>query len=266
MTKVDYSLLEEAFYLRITDHPHKVFALSLRELQDGTRLDEFIEYYGTIQKATTRQVVSTYFFKFYGWFFSGVQSVMSLNHSELQIELDNIELQVFYNKEYDYYGLCFKLMDASERSVSKGDREKWRSQYQASIFTKNVVPLIECFAKQTNIRERELWGQFVIGVYYGHDKLVSSLTCQQKSGVVDDFLFTTKRIPAEVFKLQKNPLDIEFTMIESLTNSDELVRMKPSCCLYYLTDGAKGKCYTCPRLTKSELEEKRQEYLVSVNK
>ncbi len=260
MTEVKQDLLERHFHIRKTNHPGSVFCVTLSDLLEKEKMEEFIQFYSTKLKAKTKDVAATYFFKYFGSVLAGVQYMLSFSQSFLLLDLKKVELQVFYHVEYHYYGLIFKLHEETELICSNKNRIQMKKEIIEKIYEDNVVPLLEAFVETTNIRNRDLWGQLSLSLYYGHDLLLELAdTDEQKQTVLDDFTFLTKEVNPKIFHLLKNPLDITFTMLEIPNKQGEYYRMKPSCCLYYLTEDAKEKCYTCPRINKFEREKIQKE-------
>lgn len=261
MVILDEKRLEETFSIRKTDHPSSVYAVVLSELQQQEVMNDFIKFYGPKIKALNSDVVATYFCKFYGWVLSGFQYMLSLNCS-FNPCLSNIELQVFYNQEYDYYGLTFKLKESSIVSCAP----EAHKILMEKIYSENVTPLIHEFAANTNVRMKEMWGQLAIGVHYGHDQNMKLAESEgQRKRLDEDFTFLINELDPKYFKENKNPLTIKFHMIESALEPGAYQRMKPTCCLFYQTEGAEAKCYSCPRMSEKEREKRKQEIREKIN-
>ncbi len=265
MTKVDLHLIETEFYcVRFSDHPHKLETLLLSELSHKKIMNEFIDLYSTKIKGVNSDVVATYFCSAYGWFLSSLQYIMSVFDTTYNTLLANIELQIYFDEDEKYYGICFRIVDQKEIFLT-GFREGWRSTTLEQLYAKNVVPLVELLHQATSVRKRELYGQLAIGLYNGHDlnmKLAKSK--EQKEIVQKDFSFLTKELGNHLFGMPKNPLDISFKLIESPREKGVMIKLKPSCCLYYQTEGATTKCYDCPRMSEEERAERKKRILASM--
>ncbi|WP_332696845.1 hypothetical protein [Halalkalibacter lacteus] len=97
-------------------------------------------------------------------------------------------------------------------------------------------------------------------LYFGHDNSLELATSEeQKKKIKNCFVLLTKELESNIYRSNKNPFDIKFHMIESAREPGVYQRMKPSCCLYYQTEGASSKCYGCPRMNDEEREQRRQE-------
>lgn len=265
MTAIDFDFLEKNFYyFRLDDHPNKVYSIVLSNLNHKELFEELINVYGSHIKALNSQVVASYFCGVYGWFLAGVQYVLSYSDSTLNISLSNIELQLYYHEELKAYGICFRLLKVDEITFQKTERETRRNLFIELLYSENVAPLVNLLHTETKVRVIDLYGQLSIGLYHGYDQMLAlAQTDEQKEKVQADFSFLTKELAPSIFKLNKNPLNITYRMIESPREEGTLIRMKPSCCLYYQTEGARSKCYGCPRLSDEERAIKKKEMLSS---
>lgn len=255
MVIIDEKLLEKNYYIRKTDHPDKVYSASLLDIQQKEKMDDFVKFYGEKIKATNVGVVATYFCTYYGWALAGLQRLLSLDFS-LSLSLSNTELQIYYDQERKHYDLAFKLNENLIQPCIH--KEEWLEE----VYEKNVTPLLKAFEDHTNVRMIDLWGQLYFAIYKGHEKNLEFVESEEeKKKVEKDFILLTKELKPEVFKANKNPLDITFRMVESATEPDVYYPMKPSCCLYYQIDGVQRKCYTCPRIKDEEREQRKQEII-----
>ncbi|MCT8137083.1 (2Fe-2S)-binding protein [Anaerobacillus sp. CMMVII] len=254
MTTIDFDFLEKNFYyFRLEDHPKKIYSVILADFENRISIDEFFNIYGRKLKANNPDVVATYFCSAYGWLLSGFHYILSFSDTSLNLSLSNIELQVYYDEEHNYCGICFRLLDTHGVFVSD------RHGALEELYSNHVVPLLNLFHQATNVRIKDLYGQLANGLYHGHDKsLAIALSSEEIKKVEVDFSFVTKELKPSIFNLTKNPLDINFRMIDSPYEDDKLIRMRPSCCLYYQTEGATAKCYSCPRMSDEERVEMKK--------
>jgi len=248
------------------DHPKTIFSMNLSDLLDKESLKSFIEFYGTKLKATVPDVVATYFSNYYGYVISGFLYTMAYNQQVFNLSLSNMEVQIYYDEQYKVYQLGFKIKDSTPLSCKENDRETWRNKQLENLFKENVTPVINTFTEVTNVRLRDLWGQMTVSLYYGHEtNLKLANNNEEKEKVKADFKFVTKTLDGSIFNMKKNPFNIQFRMVESAMDPNVYLRMKPSCCLYYLTEGAENKCFTCPRMSEKEREERRKQLRMKNN-
>ncbi|ART75429.1 hypothetical protein B4U37_04940 [Sutcliffiella horikoshii] len=247
------TFLEENFYLRKTDHPNMLFTVNLYKLIHENKMKEFIDNFGPKIKACNSDVVATYFAKYLGWALSGYHYILSLGDT-FEFSLKNTELQIFYDKKYDYYGLSFKIIDFTLMPTLT------KKPIIEDFYLNFVTPLLQTFVTSSNVKIRDLWGQVAIGVYHGHDNnLELAQTDEEKESILNFFQFITKELKPGFFSAKRNPLDITFRMTESPTKPGELQRLNPTCCLYYQTEGATTMCFGCPRMNEEERDKRREE-------
>ncbi|WP_078429335.1 (2Fe-2S)-binding protein [Alkalihalobacterium alkalinitrilicum] len=260
MVAVDFNFIEENFYcIRFSDHPGKLYSVTLLQLQEKERLREFIDLYKPKIKALTDDVAATYFCSAYGWFLSGLQYILANYDTTYNSSLSNVELQMYYNKVKNSYGICFRLLDLEETPLPK-TKGTWRNLVTEKLYYENVIPTINLLTDATAVNVTSLYGQLSIGLFYGHDMVIQkSKTIIEKQKLEADFKYVTKELEPSLFGLKKNPLDIQFRMIESPREEGVMIRMKPSCCLYYQTVGVTTKCYSCPRMSEKERAERKKE-------
>jgi ferric iron reductase protein FhuF len=192
-------------------------------------------------------------------------NMLSYHNTSFDLSLSNIELQIYHDEEHGHDGLNFKVLNQQEGSNSTVEQTSWRKEVIKEMFKSQVVPLLYMFTEVTNVRIKELWELLGLGLYYGHDKMLELVgATEEKERIEEDFEYITKELEPEIFQLKKNPLNITFTMVEASKEPGTLLRIKPSCCLYYETEGAKAKCYTCPRASKQEREDRGIQILESM--
>ncbi|WP_338024006.1 (2Fe-2S)-binding protein [Bacillus mesophilus] len=258
---MDEKKLEYNFAITYSDHPNKIFATTLSNLTNPLEMKEFVSTYSNKLRALTPQVAATYFCKYYGWVLAGFHYFHSLNY-KVDMSPSNIELQLLYDGNHDHYGLVFKLVDSSIRSEN---REQIEGNIK-EIYFESVLPLLQAFVSETGVRIRELWGQLCIGLHFGYDlNMKEAISDVQKYNLQHDFTYLTKKMEPNLSNVSKNPLDITFQMIPSARDPETHQRMKPSCCLYYLTEASTDKCYSCPRMSAAEREVRRLKIMENAN-
>lgn len=259
MTMMIEKQLQENYLITFTDHPQIIYKATLSSLKNPSEMKEFVRVYSEKLKAHTSQVAATYFCKYFGWSLAGFHYLHSLDY-HVDAAPSNIELQLYFDEGHDYYGLVFKLADSSlQNEIRAGIEGEIETLYRNS-----VTPLLQAFVVETGIKIRELWGQLCIGLYFGYDfNQKEASSDRQKHHLEQDFFFLTKKMDTELFNARKNPLDITFKMIPNAHNPQIFQRMKPTCCLYYQTEGAANKCYGCPRMSDLEREVRRQEIIAN---
>ncbi|WP_088103313.1 (2Fe-2S)-binding protein [Halalkalibacter urbisdiaboli] len=260
MGNLDFEQLKKYGSITDEDHPAKVYEVTLAQLLQSEAANAFTAYYAEKLKATDVDVAATYFSSSFGYICAALQTVLS---TELAIpsDRDQITVQLYYNKEHDYYALSYKL--ANLQCVSEANAN-WRREQLVNFYKQVVTPVLEALSQSTSIRIRELWGQLVGGLHYGHKIGLTFIEEAQKDIVKQDFNWLLEKAAPEIFRCDKNPLSFPIREIESLKEPGTMIRMKPTCCLYYKTEKSRGtKCYTCPRLSEAEREDRKKQLVAS---
>jgi|GEM_PF-4386818 len=256
--------LEKEFHIYTKDADNLLYEIRLPDLLTDEGCQQFIDYYGKCIKSLDNKVQAAYFAGYIGGFCGGVQYLLS-QQKTIDFSLSNIVLQLYKNHQYDSVEMCFKLIDTTVKSVSAQENQSQKQIFEA-FYGQTVMPLLKLWHLSTDIIIDHLLGQISARLYYFHQQAIEKAeTIEQKDRVQYYFDLLIKGIDHKVFNKSYNPFDITFEMIESPWNPKELLRMKKSCCLYYLTEGATCKCYTCPEMTEEERLIRKKEILGEPN-
>jgi ferric iron reductase protein FhuF len=266
MEKVSYEkLIEGQFLLSSQDRENVYEEISLEELLNPDKAVHFLNEYSKQMKALNKQVPATYFFSMFGITCSSFLAMLGLHHVVVPITLHSISVQLYRNEQYQSNTMAFKLNN-TDWETGAGSVE-WRRQHISSLFKTTVTPLLDQLSEQVSIRPRELWGQLLNGLEYGKKVALNLATTDKERKVLqEDFHWLTKEANHELFNSLKNRLDFPLIEIENPTVPGQMQRLKATCCLYYQTEGSKGKCYTCPRMTTSEREQRKKEIIAEITR
>ncbi len=264
MDKATYELvIDKYFFLSSKGQDNVYHEVTLENLCKPKQATLFLEHYSKQMKALRPQVPATYFFGMFGITCSGFIAMLSLHQVVTPLSLTTGVTQLYRNEKYQSNTMAFKLSSENWK-IGDGSVE-WRRKHIASFFRSTVTPLLDFIADQVEIRPRELWGQVLHGLEYGWKSALNlAVTEEERERLNEDFQWITKEASHDLFNSLKNRLDFPYIEIENPTSSGLMQRMKPTCCLYYQTEGAKAKCYTCPRMTTSEREKRKKEIIEEV--
>ncbi len=260
MTNALFSDLEKEYHIYMKDVDNLIYEINLTDLFIEEKRKEFIDFYGNKVKSLNNKVQAAYFSGNFGSFCAGVQYLV--NHQKIiDYSLSNIILQLYKDHQYDSFEICFKLRDTTIKTVETYENI-WKKQVMEDFYGQTVMPLLEIWHSSTNITIDHLLGQICARLYYFHEQAIENVeTIEQKNMIQNNFDLLIKGIDLQVFNKNYNPFDITYEMIESPWNPKQMLRMKKSCCLYYLTEGATCKCYTCPEMTDEERLIRKKEIL-----
>lgn len=251
-------ILESNFFLYCGDQKHIHNELTLGEMLGSENTVPFLEEYGKLIKACSLDVSATYFCGMFGMTCSAYISMLSLYNVAIPVTTDHLNIQFYRNEQYHFDNIAFKLT-SEEWNEGEGS-ESWRRTQIEDFFRTIVTPTLEQISEVAGIRIRELWGQLVVGLDFGFNKgLGLAKTKDQEARLRSDYNWLTNDASPTVFNSKKNALNFPYMKVENPQDPNDFLRIKPTCCLYYQTEGAKNKCYTCPRLKPSEREKMKKE-------
>ncbi len=261
MTNDIFSALEKDYYIYMKDVENLIYKINLTDfLFIEEKRKECIDFYGDKIKSLDNKVQAAYFAGYFGSFCAGIQYL--INHGIIiDFSISNIDIQLYEDHKYDSVEICFTLKDATMKAVPV-DEDKWVKEVLEDFYRQTVMPLLEIWNVSTGITMDHLLKLISLRLHYDHEQEVEKAkTIEEKNNVEKNFNLLIKEIDPKVFKNQYNPFDITFEMIESPKNPNIMLKMKKACCLYYLTEGATCKCYTCPEMTEEERLIRKREIL-----
>ncbi|MFC0472249.1 (2Fe-2S)-binding protein [Halalkalibacter kiskunsagensis] len=250
------------FFLHSSDQKDIQKEVLMKELLDQKQAESVLKLYGKQIKALNDQVPATYLSSKLGIICSAYITMLGLHQVILPIP-NSLSIQFYQDEKYQVDTIAFKV-NIDNCYYAESHKESRREQL-ANFFETFITPLIINLSKTVNIRLRELWGQLLHGIEYGR-KIALDLTANEREKILldQDYHWLIKEANPSIFQSEKHVLDFPYMEVQNPTSPCMMQRMKPTCCLYYQTEGAHGKCYTCPRMTPAEREKRKQEVLASV--
>jgi len=142
--------------------------------------------------------------------------------------------------------------DLTTHGPGRADRFAWIEQVATGIFAGHLAPLWEAFHQASGIAPRILWENTAVRVYSLYERRIAKLGCgAQQRLAQDDFRYLTGDAPPSVFGLSDNPLARYFFERKCVTTPGGLpsqVRVRKTCCLYFMATKPPEYCSTCPLL------------------
>ncbi|KPB04176.1 (2Fe-2S)-binding protein [Bacillus sp. CHD6a] len=240
--------MENFFYMSNQEKADILWNCRITELEDPAILQKLIDIYGEGIKATTKDVTMMYLA---GWFGYLCGAMHFLSADGCEINPDNIQLQVYKNHRGT---MVISFYVNSEEIVETRDRE-WVEKFYKVIMNP-VYKQMHCLSDSNNLLH--MWYQATHSLYWISDRM-------KHSNLLERYILQYEKT-VEMFKnvnpstcmgvnTKKHPYAKEFIFIDNPWNLNDPLPLKPSCCLAYQTEGG-HLCYTCPRMKKSERQEK----------
>ena len=239
----DYRLALE----QSADHSFSIHAIDL--LEPYILLD-YLNEVSTLANASTRVVAASLFSKRYSFLMiASSLYAMTMFNKAFDYSIENS--YVDYSKEGQLWLPKLRLAHWDVSQPVDGNRKEWRDQVIHNIFAENIALLWRSISKTAPISMSVLWENTAIYVYWLYEKRMSEgASSDQKLRIRDDFHYLLKEAPAYLFGEKINPL-AKFDQPKVITaNSNDPIRVRKTCCLYYQTCGEKEYCSTCPKSRK----------------
>ncbi|MGG1597240.1 hypothetical protein [Paenibacillus naphthalenovorans] len=254
-------VLEQRFGLSETGIAGAEHRFRLGSLLRPEEMSRFIRIYTEALKGSHIDVGGMFFIAWVAQVCSALQYTVSCHQAALNLHLDQLELQLRHHS--DGPALAFRADSCVGTPCPADNREEWLSAIFHHWYIGQVKPLIASVSEAAGIPTAQLWAQLVTRLYYTIDVMIGEAEDEEtRSRIKDDFAVLVHRIGPRIFEKKNNLLDLNFKMVESPADPDRLLRVKAACCLYYKTEKACGNyCFTCPKLSDKDREEKRRKLL-----
>ncbi len=263
MDEAIVALLDDEFNLAVHDKESIIFSCAATDLLNENIMKQVLHTYMPLVKGTDISVAEVYMA---GWFrgpMLGMLYMLSAWNKTLDLSLENIVFQVheatYQDRKYVNCALKLNHTDWVNAPDDEGELESWKAKKLGDYFAHTVRPIYESIERSGTLKSAMLWGQLPTSLAYGYDRLMASVQCDSVKQKAETNYKLVKELDPALFGRNKNPLAVKFHMTESLQDPNKQVRMKSSCCLYYLVDSG-YYCFTCPRLKESERESRREAY------
>lgn len=169
---------------------------------------------------------------------------MSVYNKGLDLTVKNCFIESCFRNENWLPQLCLSNWQVSEPGV---DRHSWREQVVHTIFAENIAKAWRTLSKCTGISPAILWENTAVYVYWLYETKLANIEGPLRKQVEDDFRYLIQGAPASFFGETFQPLARFYTNKRRTSFSEEPLRMRKTCCLYYQLN-AEGECCTgCPK-------------------
>ncbi|GAA0136472.1 hypothetical protein YSY43_33130 [Paenibacillus sp. YSY-4.3] len=252
---IDYQLLEQQCHVVRECREQAIYTVEGKDLLDRQRVEQFLTLYQSEIKGLDIQVAATYFAATWRVLCTALHYMASLTSSQLSFRLDNLTLQIVRVQQFPT--VFFVLRDDAESTWPEGEVSGWQEQWLGSFYQETLRPVMESVADVSKLPVTQLWGQLPLGVAYYIKQLANRLeTAEHREQLWADHE-SVKEMSAEWFGIKRNPFAVKEILVDNPYSPGEKMSLKPTCCLAYRTKPGLSYCYTCPKLTKQQREEKR---------
>ncbi|WP_433944412.1 hypothetical protein [Paenibacillus sp. SN-8-1] len=253
--KLNYELFEQLFCI-VREDPHDaVLSIPASDILKEEAAISFLKAYQIEIKGQDLQVAATYFASAWRGICVTLQYMISLSDVRLDFSLTNLTLHL--SRKNGYPSIFFRLRDAAEHPWPDQDRDSRRLEAIEGFYKETLRPVFGVLAGISGLPAAQIWGQLPLGVAY-YIRHISGKLEQEPDRIrlQEDHEYLVKNVDPSVFGLSRNPFHYKPKWIDDLYNPGQQSQMKPTCCLAYRTDTGHGYCYSCPKLTRQQREEK----------
>ncbi|QGQ48866.1 IucA/IucC family C-terminal-domain containing protein [Metabacillus sediminilitoris] len=239
LTKTEINSLSK--YRLSTEHSVKDHTFYGSDLLNPVKLKELFE--GSLQhklNTNNQHVIGSMLVKRYAFLAALVLNAMSLFNKGINCSLHNMFMQT---DEKDPLWLPNFYFEDKEVTTPEMNRAQWRTSVVQTLFLENIEKVITTISKQAKVSKVILWENIAIYIFWMYETVLQdpNLSDEVAAIVQEDFHYVVMEAPPLLFGTKaRNPL----TQFYQPKQND--IRMRKTCCLFYLTSKNHDRCQTCP--------------------
>ena len=246
-----WRVLADSLSLGRADQAMPRHALSTRLLLDVAQCRSVLDELGPVIGSPSRAVTASLLGKRIAFLVvSPSLYAMSMFDEGLNVRLDNCVTDYTHQDDAWRSRMILKSL-ATERPGIEG-RDLWRERIVEGIFAGHLSPLWGALHEASGIAPRILWENTAVRVYSLYERRIARLECSaRRDQAMADFRYLTREALPGVFAHTENPLARYFfdpRRIESQGQATKVVRVRKTCCLYFMATHPAEYCSTCPLL------------------
>lgn len=250
-----YDLIKQYFNIVREAPAESKYSLPAADLVQPEVARVFLEAYRVQIQGQDLQVASTYFAAYWRGVCSALQYIVSVAPKTLDFSLDNFVLHLAEIKGVPQ--LLFVLKDGEAKAWPFENREQRREKVLSSFYGDTLRPFFECVASVSGLKLGQLWYQLPLGIEYYVNLLGSKLELEEdRARLKEDLRYLVEGMSPAVFGLKQNPFAFKRVWIDDPHHPGEKMPQKPTCCLKYRTGTNQSYCYSCPKMSKEQREQK----------
>lgn len=171
---------------------------------------------------------------------------MSAFNKKLNISLDKIFLQT---DETDPIWLPTFYFEQLKVEIGGVERREWREEGLEDFFSNTISPLITKISKETKQSKLILWENIAIYIFWIYETILAQHENEEvRVRAKEDFHFLVQEAPGQLFgKHHENPIKRHYHDKTYVEHLGEEVRVRTTCCFYYLITDTSQRCRICPQ-------------------
>lgn len=244
----EFNILAADYRLTRDSSPDRTFSVPFVDLLDREKSLAYFRGVSGIFETDSELATVSLFAKRYAFLViaSGLYAMSRFNKG-LNLALENGWI------ESSYQGQVWlpkaRLLDLQASEPWAGQRSEWRDQVIERMFAGNLSRVWNAVSKAAGISKALLWENTAIYVYWLYEKkFAEGASPEQKQRMEEDYRYLLHDAPPRLFGEPRNPIKQFNSPKVSTAESDNPIRMRKTCCFYYLTsDTPHDYCSTCPK-------------------
>ncbi|MGV7116815.1 (2Fe-2S)-binding protein [Paenibacillus kyungheensis] len=256
---LDRDMLKAKFYLIMEPHPDAIYSASFAELSTVEGMKKFLQFYAPLLTAPDTEPAGTFFCSWLGRIALAEQYYLSFYNRSIALDLENLTMDMYESNGYCQFAFRIQQWSEEQGTGASAEREIFRQTHLKQLYQQTLRPLIEAISTVTGAHARVFWRQFPSQFNYfiqAWQEEASSTTIVEQ--IKEDHHYVTTQMEAETFGLSRNPLHIPTRYTTSI-QGDQSIPLKSACCLYHRMDDG-DYCFSCPKLSETDRDERRLAY------
>jgi ferric iron reductase protein FhuF len=235
-------------HYRLTAQPSQDRRLSVPSLDllDEAKCSAYLSELERVFPAAPVHVRASLFAKRYGCMVAAPSLyALTMFDKALDCSINLCHIESAYRDETWIPNL--RLTDWRVAEVEAEHRNEWRDKVIQTIFAGHLAKVWRTLSKTARIPIATLWENTAVYVYWLYEKRIGEeASAQQQIRLQEDFRYLLQA-PAALFGEKENPLARFYFPKRADSASGAPVRIRETCCLYYLLAPDRACCSVCPR-------------------
>lgn len=246
----EFQVLADEYRLTREPSADRTFSIPFTDLLNPERSEAYFRGVSGIFKTDSQSAAVSLFAKRYAFLvIASNLYAMSCFNKGLNLELENGWIESCYQGQAWLPKARLKDWQASEPQADQ--RNEWRYLILERMFAGNLSRVWNAVSKTARISKALLWENTAIYVYWLYEKkFAEGAGPEQRRRMKEDYHYLLHDAPPRLFGESRNPLK-QFDSPKVFRDGyDKPLRVRKTCCLYYLTSDEPGDyCTTCPKRT-----------------
>lgn len=240
----EQSLLQQHFWIASPDDMVRGQTYNASELLDEKRLFSLIQQHARQLETNSLITTAAHLSKQYAYMLVvPVLYTMSAINKGLDASIDNIQIHFKQENGNTVWELNLKNWNAS---IPGSNREVWREQLVRDLF-ENLACVWQALQTLTGVSRFMMWENTANYIYWLYEDKLQDLSSDRKKQAQEDFHYLLYEVPAEAFLETFQPLYRYYHPKVHVAWSEQPIRLRKTCCLYYQLNAEGQCCHSCPR-------------------